>query len=272
MRRMIPKNEWDNALKNIEQLKDFDKKSVVFYEVDNIQALTDDECNKLRCGDVLLKKTENQRHAYRVSYKEDGVGMCLTYVDCENAETIAYDYTGGHWVFNSKDVTALGGHTDAEVKALAVDAVEEAVSGTLQEVLGLDSSGNLKKGSVSGGTKLYKHSLAMQNSPTKKTFKIATADNSITFDTTTSNMSKIITIICTRAEKILSTTDYQQLGEVLYVRFAYSTSSVVGIRTSYSATKGFYLSYAEMDYNASNFEFGEVTYPAGIASDTVTEL
>lgn len=154
MRRMIPDKQWKDALADIDVLKE---KGVYFYEVDNIEQLSDAECNMLRCGDVLLKKTANQRHAYRVSYKENGVGMCLTYVDCENAETIAYDYTDGHWVFNSKDVTSLGGHTDAEIKALAKAEVESASAGTIADSLGLDASGNLVKGSIEA--ECYQHNI-----------------------------------------------------------------------------------------------------------------
>ena len=47
--------------------------------------------------------------------------------------------------------------TKYSVKKGAVAGVEGAPSGTLATVLGLDSNGKLAKGSVSGGTQLYKH-------------------------------------------------------------------------------------------------------------------
>lgn len=78
-------------------------------EVSNITALTDDQINELKAGDVVVKKTGNQKHSYRVSYKEDNTGICLTYVDASVSETVSYDYTGGHWVYNSTDVTHLVG-------------------------------------------------------------------------------------------------------------------------------------------------------------------
>ena len=78
-------------------------------EVSNITALTDEQINELKAGDVVVKKTGNQKHSYRVSYKEDNTGICLTYVDASIAETVSYDYTGGHWVYNSTDVTPLNG-------------------------------------------------------------------------------------------------------------------------------------------------------------------
>lgn len=75
--------------------------------ITDMTKLTDDQCNALECGDVVLKKTGNQYHSYRVSYKEKNTGMCLTYVDATSVETISYDYTGGHWVYNSTDHTTL---------------------------------------------------------------------------------------------------------------------------------------------------------------------
>lgn len=75
--------------------------------ITDMTKLTDDQCNALKCGDVILKKTGNQYHSYRVSYKEKNTGICLTYVDATSVETISYDYTGGHWVYNSTDHTTL---------------------------------------------------------------------------------------------------------------------------------------------------------------------
>ena len=75
--------------------------------ITDMTKLTDDQCNALECGDIVLKKTGNQYHSYRVSYKEKNTGLCLTYVDASCVETISYDYTGGHWVYNSTDHTTL---------------------------------------------------------------------------------------------------------------------------------------------------------------------
>lgn len=76
-------------------------------ETTDITALTNAQCTKLKAGDVVLKKTGNAIHAYRVSYKEYQVGMCLTYTDASTSETVSYDYTDGHWVYNSTDITNL---------------------------------------------------------------------------------------------------------------------------------------------------------------------
>ena len=78
------------------------------YEVTNIQAISDNILEALACGDEIIKITGNQKHSYRVSYKEEHVGICLTYVDASVSETVSYDYTGGTWVYNSTDITQLG--------------------------------------------------------------------------------------------------------------------------------------------------------------------
>ena len=74
----------------------------------NIQAIPSAVLSALECGDVVCKLTGKQKHSYRVSYKEDGVGICLTYVDASLVETVSYDYTDGVWVYNSTDSTPLG--------------------------------------------------------------------------------------------------------------------------------------------------------------------
>ena len=76
-------------------------------EVTDITKLTSDQCEALQCGGVVIKKTGNQKHRYVVSYKEDHVGMCLTYTDASVVETVSYDYTNKNWVYNSTDVTHI---------------------------------------------------------------------------------------------------------------------------------------------------------------------
>lgn len=81
---------------------------LVALEVTNVKSLTDEQCNKLQCGDVVVKKTGEQEHAYVVTFKQDKTGMCLTYTDASVVETQSYDYVGGHWVYNSEDKANLG--------------------------------------------------------------------------------------------------------------------------------------------------------------------
>lgn len=75
-------------------------------EVANIQALTSEQCEALRAGDVIIKTDSTGKHAYKVSFK-GATGLCLTYADCENVETIAYEKANNAWAFDSKDVTPI---------------------------------------------------------------------------------------------------------------------------------------------------------------------
>lgn len=45
--------------------------------------------------------------------------------------------------------------SEKQIKGLAKTSVEDASSGTLNQVLGLDSDGGLVKGTIEGGTKIY---------------------------------------------------------------------------------------------------------------------
>ena len=75
--------------------------------ITDITKLTDGQCDALECGDILVKNTGNEKHSYRVSYKQDKHGLCLTYSDASVVETVSYDYTEGHWVYNSTDSTPI---------------------------------------------------------------------------------------------------------------------------------------------------------------------
>jgi len=85
-----------------------DYKGVAVLEVSNITTLTTAQINALKAGDVVIKNENGNKHTYVVSYKEDGVGICLTYVDATVSETVSYDYTNNEWVYNSTDSTPLG--------------------------------------------------------------------------------------------------------------------------------------------------------------------
>lgn len=101
-KRMVP----EYLLKRLEQLNSVEL-PVKIDNVTSIAALTDEEINSLEAGDIVVKKTGNQKHTYIVTYKEDKQGICLTYVDATYIETVSYDYTAGHWVYNSKDSIEL---------------------------------------------------------------------------------------------------------------------------------------------------------------------
>ena len=83
----------------------------VYIEVENIKALTDKQCEVLRAGDIVNKVDQTGKHAYLVTFKNQA-GMCLTYGDCENVETVAYDKVEGSWTYQSTDVTPIGTKAD----------------------------------------------------------------------------------------------------------------------------------------------------------------
>lgn len=76
-------------------------------DVNDIKALTNAQCEALRAGDIVNKVDGTGKHAYRVSFK-NATGMCLTYSDCENVETVAYEKTNDNWAWDSTDVTSIG--------------------------------------------------------------------------------------------------------------------------------------------------------------------
>ena len=145
------------------------KKATIAVVVPNIKQIADEILSSLKAGDIVQKEDSSGKHSYVVSFKKDGTGICLTYTDAFIVETQSYDYTDGHWVYNSEDKTEFAniGHTDEEVKALAKEAVEDASAGTIQDALGLDDQGNLVKGQASGGsgTKLYIHKWTSSGTP-----------------------------------------------------------------------------------------------------------
>lgn len=75
--------------------------------VSNITALTAEKLESLRAGDIVLKEDETGKHAYTVSYRSAS-GLCLTYADCENVETVAYEKSGSTWSYDSTDITHIG--------------------------------------------------------------------------------------------------------------------------------------------------------------------
>lgn len=78
-------------------------------EVADITALTDDQLDALNVGDKVAKKTGTAQHLYTVTYKDaENGGLCLTYADAANVETVSYDHTESGWAYNSTDKTHIG--------------------------------------------------------------------------------------------------------------------------------------------------------------------
>jgi hypothetical protein len=100
--------------------------------VANPESLTSAQCEALRIGDVVIKSDSTGSHAYKVSFKSS-TGMCLTYSDAENVETIAYDKENGSWSKTDKTVTGIGAGLDANdfdflTVAQAQDLVAAAIT------------------------------------------------------------------------------------------------------------------------------------------------
>lgn len=87
----------------IKQIKTEGLKRIV---VTDMEALTGEQIEALQAGDMVVKRDATGDHSYRVSYK-GATGICLTYSDCENVETIAYEKVEGTWTYDSKDVTHI---------------------------------------------------------------------------------------------------------------------------------------------------------------------
>ena len=106
-------------------------------EVDNVEEIPSGILEALDCGDTVVKISGGQKHNYKITYKQDKVGICLTYIDADNVETISYGWNGEtkSWDFNSKNITPISSFQDVEL----------AQDGTISTTLGLNSSGKLVK-------------------------------------------------------------------------------------------------------------------------------
>lgn len=77
-------------------------------EVEDITGLNNAQLNALNPGDRVIKLTGTAKHAYVVSYKDaENGGLCLTYCDAANVETVSYDHTESGWQYNSTDKTPI---------------------------------------------------------------------------------------------------------------------------------------------------------------------
>ena len=73
-------------------------------EVADVTKLTNAQLDALNVGDKVVKVTGTDKHLYLVTYKATtGGGLCLSYADAVNTETVSYDRTESGWAFNSID-------------------------------------------------------------------------------------------------------------------------------------------------------------------------
>lgn len=70
-------------------------------EVEDITGIDGAILDSLSCGDMVVKITGKEKHAYIVSYKGVGEGICMTYTDASLIETVFYGFTADGWVYNS---------------------------------------------------------------------------------------------------------------------------------------------------------------------------
>ena len=70
----------------------------------DIGGVSNDQLDSLNVGDKVVKVTGTDKHLYLVTYKATtGGGLCLSYADAVNTETVSYDRTESGWAFNSID-------------------------------------------------------------------------------------------------------------------------------------------------------------------------
>ena len=119
-------------------------------ETADIKNLSKSTINKLKCGDIVVKKTGNQKHAYIVTYKEEKQGICLTYIDADCIETVSYDYTNGNWVYNSTDVTSI---------PVLKDKQDALISGV--NIKTLNGNSLLGSGDITLDSKSYTHNITL---------------------------------------------------------------------------------------------------------------
>lgn len=144
MRRMYSKKQLEKIISEV---------SGDLIEVKNIKQLNDEECNGLKVGDIVAKKTGKQYHCYIVTFKQDKGGLCLSYFDASCIETQSYDYIEGHWVYNSEDKANIKGLPNVtgvdNGKVLEVIAGEWAKGGKKVNVIAPPASTTLTDEEIS---------------------------------------------------------------------------------------------------------------------------
>lgn len=159
------------------------------------------------------------------------------------------------------------------LKPSVKEQVESASSGTIQDVLGLDSGGKLVKGAISGGTKFYKHSIVISKSASIKTFSIDTSTGTSSIADSTQTMTSI-TLINTRAEKYTELTAATLIDrECIYRNYGFAGGGYNLAIINISGSKLKANTPALLNYDQSKFETSHISMDIPtVTSDTVTEL
>ena len=233
----------------------------------DIKSLNTEQINSLKCGDIVLKDDESGQHAYIVTYKKDGVGCCLTYVDASIVETQSYDFVEDNWVYNSEDKTPLpiNGKLEGDIEidgdvTLADDAT---ISGDVEFIGDLSFSGDVDfSGTVTGIKKLYQHKVTIQSgSSTFDDIKIITTDKDAytTFNEVINAIKKAINVDATGkiSSCSLNSSPYNSFEVYTY---SVQTTSITRTWARIRDNSGFQMSYESKIFTAL---YGQ---------DTVTEL
>lgn len=103
--------------------------------VDNIAELTDEQLDTLKAGDVVIKKTGTERHAYTVAYKDDTKHeIALVYCDAWNVEEVYYDKSvGGEWSLIETKTTVIDAPENADKGGDAPENPDEGGDATTQK-------------------------------------------------------------------------------------------------------------------------------------------
>lgn len=122
---------------DLEEIKAVLPKKVNSYIVENITSISGEILSNLKAGDVVLKKTGEQYHSYRVSFKKDDEGICLTYTDASVVETVSYDLVGTTWTYNSQDVFKLQTASATKLGVIKVGSGLSITSGGVLNATGV---------------------------------------------------------------------------------------------------------------------------------------
>ena len=84
--------KWQSFKPSEEEVPIIENKTKTSLKVNDIEALTNRQCNALNVGDQIIKIADKKKYLYVVTYKEDKQGLCISYADAEKTETVIYNY------------------------------------------------------------------------------------------------------------------------------------------------------------------------------------
>lgn len=224
----------------------------VISTTDNIKELTTADINKLKAGDIVLKNDSTGKHAYIVTYKKNGTGICLTYVDASVAETVSYDYNAvtKEWVYNSTDITPLEGAQYTAGNNITIEhGVISATDTTYTGGTGITISEENVISLSETPKHLYRHKIYMRKSSTGEVVEFEALSPNSTPWTARSipDSDKIIISSVIYSDDFSQYTNYCLLSfDKLKSSFAQSDSPMMLVMNydTYAITKLSYFEYA----------------------------